>query len=448
VMLGTASRSLGRPDEAIASWHRALDAFEAAGQPDAAARLCLDAGLQVAWWIRGGRPSELVERGLRAIGDRITPERAGLIALAGAIATQAGSYEDGARLSDEALPMARRFDDPRILGLVLYARSAHHFAFNEFEETIAYGKESLAFLRESGELWNLANVLGYMGASAMWLGRFDEANEYGTVGLVLARRLQNWSAVIFCERAQLLSWWGDRPDFEWYAADGKRALELGDAQGFRWLSALGRTRIGLACFWSGRWDDAIAHFEEAARLDPPGASGGHTGGLILTHAYAGDHGTARSLLERSRPEVAEPGTHSLRDETLALVAIEAFALLGDDEQAAVFYPMAVDRLSKGIIGRGWDTRLMWTIAGIGATAAGKWDEAEEHFEEGLRRIDALPLRIEEGDCLRFYAWMLLRRGRGGDAERARVLLSRAVDAYRRLGMPAHQRLAERMLQTA
>lgn len=444
--LGTTARSLGRPDEAISIWSQALDAYEAGGDPDAVARLSLDAGVQVAWWLRGRSTSALVERGLKALGERVTAVRAGLIALSAAVASQALAYDRATELFDEALSIAREHDDPRVLGMVLYGRAAHHFAYNEFADTIVYGIESIEHLRTGGELWNLANVLGYVGNAHVWLGRFDEAATFGAEGEVLASRLGNWSALIFAERAQFQAWWGKEPDLDYYARDGVKALELGQTQRFQWLEALGRTRMGLADFWRGRWEDALANFEEAARLEPPGSSGGHSGGLILLSAYAGDHVRAAELLEKARPQFAEPGSpHSMTTESLTLVAIEAFAVIGHDEDAASLYPLVAEMLEAGKLGRGWDYRLMNTLAGIAATCANDFPAAERHFLDGLERVESLPLRLEEGDVCRFYAWMLLRRDAGGDNEKARVLIDRAVAAYRRVGMPRHEALATELL---
>lgn len=444
--LGTASRSLGRPDDAIAIWTRALDAYEAAGNLDAVARLCLDAGVQVAAWIRGQSTTALVERGLKALGDRITAVRAGLIALSAGIASQSATYERATELFDEALPIARAEGDARVLGMVLYGRAAHHFSYNEFDQTIAYGTESIDHLRAGGDLWNLANVLGYVGNAYSWLGRFEEGAQFGAEGEPLATRLTNWPALIFAERAQFQAWFGKAPDLEYYEKDGKRALELGQTQGFRWLQALGWTRMGLAAFWCGRWDEALRNFEEAARVEPAGATGGHSGGLILTKAYAGDHTDALELLEKARPQFTTPGSHhSMTGEALTLVAIEAFALLGRDADAAELYPVAAEVVRGGMIARVWDYRLLETVAGVGATCAGDLEAAEQHFENGLRRIAELPLRLEEGDACRFYAWMLLRRDAGGDNEKARVLIDRAVAAYRRVGMPRHEALATELL---
>jgi hypothetical protein len=77
--------------------------------------------------------------------------------------------------------------------------------------------------------------------------------------------------------------------------------------GFPWLSSIGHTRIGLAAFWRGQWHDALWHFEESARLEVPGAAGGHRGRLFLMHAYLGNRSTAIELIEQPRSELSVLG---------------------------------------------------------------------------------------------------------------------------------------------
>ena len=65
------------------------------------------------------------------------------------------------------------------MGLTLYARSTHHFAYQEFREAVEVGSESIEYLREASDVWNLANILGYVGTARGWLGRFEGAAELG-----------------------------------------------------------------------------------------------------------------------------------------------------------------------------------------------------------------------------------------------------------------------------
>ncbi|TMB69039.1 MAG: hypothetical protein E6J43_05075 [Chloroflexi bacterium] len=130
------------------------------------------------------------------------------------------------------------------------------------------------------------------------------------------------------------------------------------------------------------------------------------------------------------------------------VAVEALALLGEKSEAARLYPLLQEAMHMGIILRGWDMRLLETLAGIAAGAGENWAQAEEQFRSALRRTEELPHIIEQPEVRRFYARMLLDRNAPGDRDKARQLLTEALDMYRRLGMPKHIEMAEALLAQA
>jgi class 3 adenylate cyclase/tetratricopeptide (TPR) repeat protein len=444
--IGTAQRSLGHADKALAFWRDALHAYAELEDSPSVARLCLDAAIQVAWWRAGSEATELVERGLSALGDRPSAHRAGLLALSGRIASQAGFYERGDELLEQALTAAREQDDDRVLGLALYSRAAHDFAYYQHRGTIQAGLESIEHLRRAGDLWNLANVLGYVGASFGWLGRFEEAAEIGKEGEALAHRLGNWSAYVFAEQSQSFRDVGSHPAPAVLERRGQHALELGRDMGFPWLSSIGHTRIGLAAFLLGRWDDALGHFEDAARLEVRGASGGHIGRLFLLHAYRDDRSTAIRLIEETRSDFPMLGrANSERSWGLAAAAVEAFTVLGEHEQSAALYRTLAELAATGSLMRSWDYRLLATLEGMSAACAREWDLAESHFEEALRISVELPMRLEELDARRFYALMLIARDRSRDRGRAQLLLSEAIAGYVTLDMPKHAAMARALL---
>jgi class 3 adenylate cyclase/tetratricopeptide (TPR) repeat protein len=444
--IGTAERSLGHLDKALALWREALDVFEELDDASSVARLCLDAAVQIAWWRTGSEATELVDRGLAALGDRPSSHHAGLLALSGRIASQAGFYERGDDLLERALTAARQQDDDRVLGLALYSRAAHDFAYCQHRGTIQVGLESVDHLRRAGDLWNLANVLGYVGASLGWLGRFREAAAIGEEGEALAHRLGNWSAYVFAEQSQSFRDVGGDPAPAVLERRGQHALELGRDMGFPWLSSIGHTRIGLAAFWCGRWDDALSHFEEAARLEVRGASGGHVARLFLLHAYLGNRSSAIELIEQTRSDFPTLGrSNSGTSWGLAAAAVEALAVLGENKQSAALYSTTAELAATGSLMRSWDYRLLATLQGMSATCAREWDRAQAHFEEALRLSRELPMRLEELDACRFYARMLIERNRPQDRDRAQALLSQAVDGYVAFDMPRHEAMARAIL---
>jgi tetratricopeptide (TPR) repeat protein len=121
------------------------------------------------------------------------------------------------------------------------------------------------------------------------------------------------------------------------------------------------------------------------------------------------------------------------------------ALIGEFDRVAELYPLAVQAAETGKIFRGWDYRLIKTVAGVAAACAGRLDEAETWLREAVTLADELPYVSEQPEARRFLAWVLIRRGREGDADHARELLDDALERYVALGMSGHERLVREML---
>jgi len=84
-------------------------------------------------------------------------------------------------------------------------------------------------------------------------------------------------------------------------------------------------------------------------------------------------------------------------------------------------------------------------AGIASACGTDWDRAETHFETTLRQATDLPHRLAQPETRRWYAWMLLDRDAPGDRDKARTLLGEAIEMYRKIGMPKHVEIAEKMV---
>lgn len=445
--IAMAQRSLGLLEQALLTWRTAIDAYDASGDPDRVARVCLDAGLQVAYWFRAREMLGFVERGLAALGDRRTAERGGLLALQGAHASQRTDYHRAVELLTEAVEIAREHGDEHILGLALYSLAVHYFNFHEHEDAIGHGTESIEHLRATNDLWTLANALGYVATSHQWQGRFETGHRLGAEGDALALRVGNWPAWVFANRPHMYLQFAREPSLDWYEEDGRRALELGEELGFEWLLALGHTRLGLAAFWRGRWEEALEHTEDASRIDIRGAVAGYDARIMYMHAYLGHRDEALAIGERIRARFAVAGRPNPSTSlTFALTALEAYAVLDEREHAAALYPVVVDVISKGLVARGLDYRLTHTLAGIAAACGADWTRAQEHFEEALHQTESLPLRLEEPEAQRFYVQALIAHGDARDLDRAKTLGAQAVANYGRIGMPRHERLVMSMLE--
>ena len=101
-------------------------------------------------------------------------------------------------------------------------------------------------------------------------------------------------------------------------------------------------------------------------------------------------------------------------------------------------------LDTGLVLRHFGQGLVETMAGVAATGAGQWDQAERHFDNALGKADEIGHVVEKHEIQRWQALMLGRRAEPADSDRARGLLQEAAAGYEALGLPFHAREASQL----
>ena len=83
---------------------------------------------------------------------------------------------------------------------------------------------------------------------------------------------------------------------------------------------------------------------------------------------------------------------------------------------------------------------------LAAAGAGEWDQAWEHWHEAMRVAEAWGLRLEQADLLYLRTCMLKERGRPEDVSAAQSSAEEAAAAYRALGLPGREAIAEALVE--
>ncbi len=387
--------------------------------------------------------------------------------------------------------MADRLGDVNLRGSALLAVAVHHWCYGEVRESADAGLRGGELLRQTGNLWDFASGSNFVGTSLLALGRIDESVKLWSESGPLASRLGHRPASGVDFQVALLRE-GDIDAAEAYGRDALERLRSGEDDGTTWVAL---AFLGAAHFLRGHWQDALAVFDEVTKVQPTGALAGHGEAFtVLVRAYMGDREKVHALLQTKgvalpRRSAGAPASspllmvraarasglgvkgllgillesramknrgplpraghpNPLGSWSTLFVAVEALAVLGEKSEAAKLYPLLQEAMQMGVVIRGWDMRLLETLAGIAAGAGQDWPKAEEHFQTALRRAEELPDLIEQPEARRFYARMLLDRNGPGDRETARGLLTEAIEMYRRIGMPKHLELTEKLLGEA
>jgi len=163
-------------------------------------------------------------------------------------------------------------------------------------------------------------------------------------------------------------------------------------------------------------------------------------------AYEGDRDGALAILENNRALLPVSGQENYRGSwwMLALV-VEGLFMLGERAQAGGLYPLVGELIDTGAVVIWPIPRYTQTIAGLAAAGARQWEAAEKHFQLAGRQADFFPDRLEQAELRRFHAMMLKDRAGRGDREKARTLLSEALETYTHIGMPRHIEMTQALL---
>jgi tetratricopeptide (TPR) repeat protein len=290
-------------------------------------------------------------------------------------------------------------------------------------------------------------VLTFVLYQAGTLGRSREAAELAKRVEPLAERLGHLGAtfLVIADRIRTQGVMGG--DLSAIESMASQAIDICERGGLPWLY-VGHMYLGLAAHWRGAWDQAEGHLRTAAEMEPPAAFAGQSASLLAVHlAHAGRAEEVLEIAEGLRGILPVDGrVNSIGAWNTLFTLTEALYEIGRKDEAASFYPLIAEALDKGFDWITFNCRLIRTRAGIAAAAAGRFDEAEQHYESALKVAESAPNRIETADILRFYARMLLDRADPGDREKANEQGARAINEYADIGMPKHVEMVESMLR--
>jgi hypothetical protein len=153
-----------------------------------------------------------------------------------------------------------------------------------------------------------------------------------------------------------------------------------------------------------------------------------------------------AILEEQRKWLPVSGQKNLRGAWwLLALAVEGLAILGEQSQAGLLYPLTRELIDTGAVALWPISRFTETIAAVAAAAAREFETAETHFQTAMHQAESFPHRLEQTDIRRFRAMMLMNRAANGDRDKARTLLGEAKESYASIGMPRHIEMTQALL---
>jgi tetratricopeptide (TPR) repeat protein len=418
-----------------------------------AARLAADAGdvdrqtrAVLATWrgmsSLGQRDDELVTA-LEAAAQALPqddPRRAEVLVELAAELALSTPLEHRRALADDALALARRAGDPRLLCEVLVLHAFAIWVASTIDERVANLREAVELADRAGD-----PALRFLTASRCC--NVIEAGDLDGFDACISRMTELLEAV----RQPIMRWTLQFTEVPRALMAGR--LEEADALALQAFEASGGSADGLTIFGAQivaiRWEQGRLHelveLVAQAVIDNPALPA-----FKVAHAMAlcstGDDEKARELLD----SVVADGFASVPldlswSATLANWSEVAFRI-GAQEAAAPLYELLLPHKQTIV----WTGATIWGPAtrhlGRLALMLERYDEAETHLAAATAEHDRLGAPVWQADTDRLLGMTLLRRP-GGDSDRGHELLRRSADTARghgaaRIGREAEEALAE------
>ena len=434
--VGDAKARAGDTAASKEALREAADLAERLGFAPQLARAALGYGGRFAWARGAADPAlvPLLERALDAIDPEDTLTRVRLLARLAAAARDEPSRERRVALAEEALSIARRTADPATLAAVLEGRwiavegPEQHLRGEGVDvcgELIALGEQigdkERTFAGYDHRLhciWTLVDRAGV-----------DTSIEALTaLAAELRQPPQRWA--VGTSRSMLALMEGRFGDAEELIAE---TLAMGERTE-RWNA---RVSHRLALFVLRREQGRLAEVEDLIRRSVHEYPSLPRFPAALVHLYGELHRErdARASLEELLSRDLE--RNYLDAEWLFTVSLLAdpCVRLGDRDTAAALYSLLLPY--RDLYAQAPVESVFGAVArplGVLATALGRLDDAERHFDVAIDVERAMGARPWLAHAQHDLAAMLLARGEHGDDERARVLLDEAIATYAELGM--------------
>jgi tetratricopeptide (TPR) repeat protein len=445
--LAMAERGLDQWDEVLANLQEALEIYINLRDREMIVRTFNELTDALFWTGRFQEAAEAAGSGLTYLQADISADRARLLAALGQAHASGGDYKAAQQALREALNIASELSDRKLEARVLGTRSIANVHFLRLEEAAADGflSEQLGGLETPP--WQRGLQLLALYQALLFLGRPDHAAKIAAELEPLAGKIGQAYSVASCVSTRVWVEFGKAPDLAKLEPDLLRVRNPDHKALYLFWEPLFEVQLSLLDFFRGNWASALLHAQASCRSGAATAVEGlGVGALFRQMAYGGERDGACAIFNENRTRLPLSGQpNTLGSWWMLALVIEGFAMLNERSRVAELYPLARELISTGAVSLWPISRFTQTIAGVAAAAARQWEAAEDHFQIAMQQAESFPNRLEQTEIYRFHAMMLIGRAAVGDRDKARTLLSEALQSYERIGMPHHVEMTQTLL---
>lgn len=436
---GEAARMAGASREAAAVFATAQEWFRQAGDLAAAGQAAHGQGR--AWWQLEAisEAQAAFEEALDLLADAPTPARvAVLVDLANLITLSRLKYEQGRIYCQQALDLARRLDDRRLLAIVNRTMGTLLARSDDLARGLALLEEALTLAAAYNDPAEAAECCGFLVVAYVWAARIQDAERAARQMIAFAGQAHMVYPLrhIYAILAILAGWRGGLAEAkDWLEQAEAVAVELDNPEVLAYLD-FGRGTLALAQGEIALAEAAFSRLIARLRQTSPGGVTWFLGLLGLAQALQGKEGEARTCLAEMETLLAGlPNGATATLGPLSQMSLIALAL-ADHNLLARLQPRLVR--FRGLYYDGLIDRQL----GAMAILQGDLEAAEGYLNDAEATARREELVFEQAHILSSRADLALARG---EPEAAQVFLAQAHELVQGVGaIKQAEQLAQRL----
>lgn len=425
-------RSLGRSDEALMTYRKAIDLFESAGAVARVAEASIALSYLQAWCVDSDAANRTMERAHRLVSDRDPQLLRGVLSMRAAIMSAAGDPENAERMFDEARSLREAAKAPSLEPTDML-EAIHYYQSFQLEKVRTASPLVAAACRNNGNAWNASSVEFYGIWAEIYCGRPEAGASALPDAMVRAEKIGHYGALWALKIAESIVS-AARGDLEASQKETIDAWNFGAAHDVGWNFATSIQR-GHFALWSDDLAEAESWYSRGLKVEGKSyLSGLSEACLFAAYAERNDPRAAKAWEDRNWSLPVSGQLNSLGAWTALERSVIGLASMGRKREVASLWSLTEELIQTGA----WTYTLLspfHSVAGIAAACGGDWSAAEQHHLIAIHQTDTAPYVHLQPVAREWYAMMLLDRNAHSDTLKAKELLGEAIALYQSTKMP-------------
>jgi len=436
-----ALQSLGRADEAIETFERALSVFDALGDVGHYVETCVPL---LHLYTFAGRPADMLSLVEKAAGKAQRGPlgvRGVVLAMRAVCASVSGMTDAALAYLDELHAIGPHELPASVVGFATMLEVHVRDEAGQMDLAEAVARQATQMLESTAGYWREAIAYGLY-EPPLYRGNPIEAERLARESIQRSTRLgaDELRQAAMRSLADIRLANGDPADAEQVA---REALAFGESIKGGGLTFAVQTSLAGTLHLRDRSAEAVALLQYAVRRRLPFFAGYPEGLLALSQTVLGapDADAAIDVVTQWLPRAGR--SRGLGSWHAVSLLVEALRHRNRREEAARLIDAAERAAAE------WDSNHyafpVRSAAAIAAACAGDWARAEGHHRASIARMDEVPYVTARPIARYWYADMLIERGGAGDAAAAAALLSESIASSEAIGLTLYARLGRQRL---